>query len=159
MHLFVLRHGIADAQASADFDRHLTLEGRQQFSRAVRGLQSLGIELDRVLHSPLVRAVETAELLEPLLTGSRDVLPALADAPGELLLEALAGAGERVALVGHEPWQSQVVAWLTCGDRRLGPAFHLSKGAVVRLQGKPEASGMHMTGYWRPDLLGALGSA
>ena len=157
MQVLVIRHGIADGLASSDFDRCLTPEGAAQFALGVRGLAHLGERLDRVLHSPMLRAVETAELLEPLLDGPREVLEALAEAPHEQLFEALASGGERVALVGHEPWQSQLVGWLACGERRFGSAFHLSKGAVVRLEGQPQPGAMRVTGYWNSDLLQALG--
>lgn len=159
MQVFVMRHGIADGHASSDFDRRLTPEGAAQFALGVQGLEQLGVTLDHVLHSPLLRAVETAELLEPLTRGPREVLNALADAPDERLFEALARTGERVALVGHEPWQSQTAAWLACGELRFGSALHLSKGAVVRLEGQPRPGAMHITGYWNSELLQALGRA
>ena len=133
MKVYAIRHGIADAHAATDFDRRLTAEGREKFQASVRGLERLGVQLDQVFHSPLLRAVETAELLEPVLDGPLTVLDALADPPDERLYHALERAPERVALVGHEPWLSQFVAWLTCGERRLGPAVHLSKGTVVKL--------------------------
>jgi phosphohistidine phosphatase len=157
MHVYVIRHGIADAHAASDFDRRLTAEGRERFAASVRGLERLGVRLDQVLHSPLLRAVETAELLEPLLDGPLTVLDALADAPDERLFHALERAPEHVALVGHEPWLSQFVAWLACGERRFGPAFHLSKGAVVRLEGRPHPGDASLTGFWKSGLLRKLG--
>ena len=157
MQVFVMRHGIADGLAPSDFDRRLTPEGAEQFALGVRGLARLDVQLARILHSPLLRAVETAELLEPLCAGRREALDALVDAPDERVLEALAGAGPSVALVGHEPWQSRLVAWLIAGEQRLGPALHLSKGAVVQLEGQPRPGSMRLKGFWSSRLLQALG--
>ena len=36
--------------------------------------------------------------------------------------------GERVALVGHEPWMGELVAWLTTGAPPHGSVFALSAG-------------------------------
>ena len=157
MKIFVIRHGIADGRAATDAERRLTPEGRERFGLEVRGLQRLGVQLDTVWHSPLARAVETAEMLEPLLRGRREVLEALADEPDGALLEALERGGEHTALVGHEPWQSQLVSWLVTGDPRRGPAFHLPKGAVVRLEGRPLPGQAQLSGFWGPKLLAALG--
>lgn len=159
MKVFVIRHGIADGHASSDFDRRLTPEGREKFAASVRGLQRLGIQLDGVFHSPLTRAVETAQLLEPILSGAMTELEALAEAPDERLFHALETGPERVALVGHEPWLSQLVGWMACGELRLGPAFRLSKGTVVRLEGQPRPGDTHLTGYWKSGLLRKLGDA
>ena len=71
MELFLIRHGIA-APGSAvlsDAERPLTPQGRERFAQAVMGLQRLGVRLDRLYHSPWLRAVETATLLRPVLDG------------------------------------------------------------------------------------------
>ncbi len=156
MRLYVIRHGIAVRGGHADADRPLTPEGSERFALAARGLGNLGVRFDAVLHSPLLRAVQTAELLDALLVGRRSTLEALAHAPSGVLLDALTEA--RVALVGHEPWQSELTAWLTLGERSLGSCFAFDPGMVVALEGRAEPGAMMLTGLWRPDLLGVLGS-
>jgi phosphohistidine phosphatase len=155
MQLYVVRHGIA-APAPTDADRALSEEGRELFALGVRGLGRLGVRLERVVSSPLLRAVETAELLAPLLTGERAQAEALAHAPSRETLECIAGDAA-VALVGHEPWQSELIAWLTTDQRGLGGRFALKKGAVALLEGRPEPGGMTLAGMWRPEVLQALG--
>ena len=52
-----------------DAERPLTPQGRERFAQAVLGLQRLEVRLDRLYHSPWLRAVETAALLRPILEG------------------------------------------------------------------------------------------
>lgn len=156
MRLYVIRHGIAGHGATSDADRALTSTGRARFEGAVRGLDALGVRLDEVLSSPLVRAVQTAELLEPLLEGERRPIEELAHAPSGALLDTL--SADRTALVGHEPWQSELVAWLVTGERGRGYGFAFDPGMVVALEGRPEPGHMRLEGLWRPSLLELLGS-
>ena len=155
MQLLVIRHGLA-AGGPTDADRPLTAEGRELFALGVRGLGRLGLRLDRAVSSPLRRAVETAELLEPLLDGERTEAEALAHAPAKATLDCI-GEGESVALVGHEPWQSELIAWLVADQRGLGGHFTMRKGAVALLEGRPAPGGMTLAGMWRPEVLQALG--
>jgi phosphohistidine phosphatase len=156
MRLYVIRHGVAASGGYSDADRPLTAAGRERFARGVRGLDALGVRIDLALSSPLVRAVQTAELLDPLVDGERAVSETLAHAPSGALLDAL---GEpRMALVGHEPWQSALVAWLVTGERSMSHGFSFDPGMVVALDGHAEPGRMLLAGVWQPDLLEVLGS-
>lgn len=158
--LLVVRHAIAeDAAASGrDSDRELTREGRERMQAAVRGLRALDLRVDRVLHSPWARARQTAELLAPLCEG-RPPLRAcdeLAQPPGKALLALL--DAPRLAVVGHEPWVSQLVAWLACGTPERAGAFEFRKGSVARLEGEPRPGGMVLRALWPPATLRRLGA-
>jgi phosphohistidine phosphatase len=157
MRLYLIRHGAAGS-APVDAERELTPEGRARFEGQVRGLARLGVRFERVLSSPLVRAVQTAELLEPLLEPgrlcARGLAEALAREPAAELLELCTGAS--LALVGHEPWQSQLAAWLVAGERR-GTIFTLEPGGVLALEGEPRPGRMTLQGYWRPEELVRIG--
>ena len=159
MLLYVIRHGIAGPSPTSDADRELTDEGRRRMRAEARALELLGVRVDRLLHSPLVRAVQTAELLEPLLApgGSREVYEPLAHEPSTALFEGLGPGHLAVALVGHEPWQSRLAGWLVSGDRR-GSPFSLRPGAVVVLEGEPMPGGMLLRSCWTPDDLVAIGA-
>jgi phosphohistidine phosphatase len=135
MDLYVIRHAVAEPRREdlPDADRALTDKGRSRFTRGVRGMGRLGIRFERVLHSPWRRAMETAELLVPLLDGTSRVTNLLAESPTGRLLEEL--GGDAVAVVGHEPWLGELVAWLVIGDTSAGDRFVLDKGAVVHLRG------------------------
>jgi phosphohistidine phosphatase len=158
MHLFVIRHAIA-AEPSPDRPdaaRPLTPEGRDRFVQAVRGARKLGWRFERLYHSPLVRAVQTAELLRPLLDGTMVVLPDLARAPDEEMLAHL--EGERVAVVGHEPHLGSLVAWLVAGTALRGERFCFKKGGFAELEGELRPGGMTLHGLVAPKLLRRLGS-
>src|SRR5215470_7935206 len=157
MELFVIRHGIAvpGSMLLADADRPLTPKGRKRLSEEVLGLQCLKVRLDRLYHSPWLRAVETAELLAPVLDGKAVCSPALARAPSQELLEAL--VGERVAVVGHEPWMGELVAWLTTGAPLHGSVFAFKRGGVAWLEGQPQPGQMVLQAFLPPKVLRQLG--
>lgn len=163
MNLFVVRHAIAEDRepGTPDAERALTRRGRERFEVAVRGMQRLGLEFDEVLHSPLRRAVETAELLAPVSSGRVVACRWLAESPGPELLEELGrhAADGSLALVGHEPWVSELVAWLVTADREHGADFAMKKGAVAWLAGSPEPGGMALGGYFAPKILRRAGRA
>lgn len=154
MNLYLIRHAPAE-EGPLDEARPLSPEGERRFKKAVRGLGRLGVRLDRLYHSPLLRAVQTANLLAPLLEGESEVAPALAEPPGEGVLDLLR-EGERVGLVGHEPWLSQLAAWLAFGDPQLGEGLALKKGGVAWLQGEARPGGMRLRALFPPRVLRAL---
>src|SRR5262245_28298361 len=63
MDLVVVRHAIAEERSAGlpDEERALTPRGRRRMRLAVDGLRRLKLRFDRVLHSPLKRAAQTAE--------------------------------------------------------------------------------------------------
>lgn len=158
MQLTLVRHAPAAPSSSgergADAARALTPEGRKKFLRLRAALEQADLRFDRMLHSPLLRAVETAELLMPLVDGPAQAEPLLAVAPGEALLARL--EGERPVLVGHQPWLGELLAWLVLADRELGHAFEWKKGGLALLSGDPVPGGMHVVGFLPPGLLRRL---
>ncbi len=145
MELAVIRHAVAEPHGPdlPDAERALTKEGRKKFRAAVDGMRALDLRFDRVLHSPLRRAVETADLLAPLIDGDTEVTDWLARPPGPELVGLLAGT-ERVALVGHEPWLSELVAMLVVGTGASSSRFILGKGSATLLEGIPTVGAMHL---------------
>ena len=62
--LYLVRHAIAEAggdDGPEDAERPLTREGVARMRDGVAGLRALGVKVDIVCTSPLVRAVKTAE--------------------------------------------------------------------------------------------------
>jgi phosphohistidine phosphatase len=153
MRLTLIRHAIAEEGAD-DAARALSKEGRKRFRREVEALEALGVRFSRVLHSPKRRAVETAELLRPLVGGELVEVALLAHAPSEELFEAM--TGDDLALVGHEPHLSTLLAMLVSGDRTLGARVELKKGAVAMLEGEPRPGGMALLALLPPKVLRSL---
>ena len=172
MDLFLIRHAIAlDASPSgSDEARPLSPKGRRRFAQSVDGLAHLGLSFDLLLHSPWLRALETAELLAGLVRGETRVTPGLAEPPGRPLLAELTGAGaapvdtkgrlarapRRVAAVGHEPWLSELAAWLVLEDPEAGRQLNLGKGGVLWLRGEPAPGEMKLHALLTPKLVRSL---
>ena len=135
--LYLVRHAVAAPRGEEwpdDARRPLTARGVARFKGAVEGLGTLGVEVDEIFTSPLVRARQTAALLAAGLAGSPPVRVLDALSPGHapgFVVTALARAARRrrVALVGHEPGLGELAAHLI-GARRPLP---FRKGGVCRI--------------------------
>jgi phosphohistidine phosphatase len=164
--LWLIRHAPAEPTPAErrDAERALKPAGAHRFARAVRGMRRLDLRFERVLHSPLLRALQTADLLRPVLDGRTEVTPWLSAPPGDALLALVRnGPAGRTALVGHEPHLSQLAAWLTLDGATheaiaRADLFRLQKGGVVHLAGDLRPGGMTLIGFLPPRLLERIGS-
>ncbi len=140
MELFLIRHAeaapLGEAGVQDDAERPLTQAGRDQCKPMAEALLRIGVKLDRVATSPLLRARQTAE---ELLNYWSAPLPALDEcdalAPGakpRKLARYLwkKGAGS-VALVGHMPDLAEHAAWLI-GSKKA--QLQLAKAGVARIE-------------------------
>lgn len=135
--LYLVRHARAAERGEEwpdDGKRPLTPQGIDRFQQVVRGLSVLGVTIDIVLTSPLVRARQTADLLAAGLRPhpSVDVLDVLA--PGTPVADVIAALArtrraKSIACVGHEPDLGVLAARLV-GARR---ALPLKKGGICRI--------------------------
>ena len=124
MRIVLVRHAEA-APGSPDEFRTLTAEGVEQAQQLGERLREQGIEPDAVLTSPLLRARETGAALGFGAPEAHDAL-----APGatdEDVRGAVAGRGEIVIVVGHQPDCGRIATALGAGP---DPAFPPA-GAVV----------------------------
>jgi phosphohistidine phosphatase len=117
--VFLIRHAeaIQETLSLADPHRHLTATGRQQARALGDRLRWHDCEPTHLWSSPLVRAIQTAELVATGLGCDRaiEAMPALApDENPRSVVTALATlpADAIVVLVGHEPGLSAVGALL-----------------------------------------------
>ncbi len=163
MHLFVVRHGIAeDAKPGQDdASRALTHSGTRKLRRSIQGVRELGWRFERVLTSPWLRATQTADLLAPVSDHSPITTELLCKSPQSELLALIAEVTaptkkqHGTAVVGHEPWLGELVAWLAFGDRRHGDQIDFKKGGVVWLDGTSVAGGMQIRAIVTPRILRA----
>lgn len=119
MKIFLVRHGDADAEIPeglGDEGRALTAKARLATQQHFSALTERFGELDLILTSPLVRCVQTAQILaistgyEGLLRAHRSLLPEVpVGAQGALLAEMPAPS---VVLVGHQPSMGALAAHL-----------------------------------------------
>jgi phosphohistidine phosphatase len=156
MKLYLIRHAPAEPRGGPGEDaaRQLSKKGRKRWARAARGLDRLGVRFDSVVHSPMLRAVDTAEEILRRCAGVSAVSARLAEAPGiELLAEI---SGECVALVGHEPWLSELAGLLVLGAPAQGSRILLKKGSVLCLDGELRPGGMQVTALLPMKVLAAI---
>lgn len=155
--LWLVRHAPAQEAGDDDAGRALSERGRRRFERVTLGLDALGVEFDHLLTSPLLRARQTAQLIAGHAREEPRVLEALAAAPDAELLAAIgACAGSSVALVGHEPWLSQLLSWLVLGSRDAPAGLAFKKGGLAWLSGEPAPGGMRLRAFLPPRVLRAL---
>lgn len=136
MQVFLIRHADAahETLVLSDPQRHLTALGRQQARALGDRLRWHDCMPTHIWSSPLVRAVQTAELIASNLhvTTPVETLPALApDDHPRHVLAALAAlpTGSVVMLVGHEPGLS-AVGQLVLGQSELAS---LAKAEAARI--------------------------
>jgi phosphohistidine phosphatase len=155
MQLYVIRHAIAEAAAAGqdDASRDLTETGARRFRAEVKGLRTLGWTFDRVLTSPWLRAKRTAELLEPLSEEKPIETALLTDSPSRELLALLAEKSvDSLAVVGHEPWLTELIQWLVLADPHRD-SLTLKKGGIAWLEGEPVPGAMKLRALIPPKLL------
>jgi phosphohistidine phosphatase len=123
MMLYLLRHAEA-GEAPRDEDRELTEHGHAQAAAAAAGIDWLNLNLTSILSSPLPRATQTAQPVARVLGLALETVEALA--PGQDPsdgLAVLAGRGDRLLLVGHEPQLSGIIGLVTDGRARMRKAM------------------------------------
>lgn len=154
MLVFLIRHAeaIDETLELRDPHRHLTEQGRVQARALGERLRWHDCTPSEVWTSPLVRAVQTAELVLATVGGQGPVLAEPALSPGgdvrPLVQRLLAGKASSVALVGHEPILSGLGALLT-GRADFGA---LGKAEAVRLDGQDGGQADGRAGFrvrWR----------
>lgn len=137
--LYVIRHGIADDAADHgghDEERMLTKKGKDRVSGLAKYLDNIGVRLDVVISSPLVRAVETAEIVRKKCSDSKEITITDMLKPGgscdNLIgyLNKVQGM-ESIAIVGHEPFLSGFISYSLSRSRH--PYVLMKKAGVALL--------------------------
>lgn len=159
MKLYIMRHGPAEdeAQTGRDADRALTLTGRDRVRSVANLLVAEGEAPLAILTSPLVRALQTAEIVASVAHGHKhaDKHEAASEAPsveirGELapgsrpraMLGALVRAGrKRIMVVGHEPDLSVLVEELVGATLPEGMLKAMVVGIKLTPDPAPEGQG------------------
>jgi phosphohistidine phosphatase len=119
MHVYVLRHGIAEDAKSGESDsnRALTPEGRKKLSSVLERAESAGVAPSVILTSPYLRAKQTARMAAQAFDREDAVIETSALVPSgspELVWDEISEyrAEAQVMVVGHEPLLSELVSYL-----------------------------------------------
>ena len=146
MKLYLIRHGIAvePTEHLPDADRPLTVRGQEKIKAIAGQLRALHLKFDRLLASPLLRAQETASLLQHQNL-TKYVEPWDGLSPGQPLQGWLTWyASERsdtlqhLALVGHEPdlstWANQLLWGIPGESDRCESPLQLKKAGIIGVE-------------------------
>ena len=164
MNLYLMRHGEAlsksEARVSTDAERPLAPDGIRTvegMAKRLKALRTRGVAY--VLTSPLLRAMQTAELVvKGLGTPSRvELCDALApDAEPERFVAALKGrnGAEAVVAVGHQPLLGRIVARLAFAAKRDSLTIQPAGVVWLELPEFPASEVGVMRGFWNPESLG-----
>jgi len=163
--LYIMRHGLAVARGSVGFaddaQRPLQPEGKEKMREIAEGLKRVGLELDWVVSSPLVRAVETARIIAESLASSATVDVCDAMGPGGSHEEVIAFLAKRpgrtrVLVVGHEPDLSELAARLIGAGSHANLGFKKGGCCMISFEEFPPRSPGQLTWWLTPRLLRKL---
>jgi len=147
----LIRHAEAGDDAPRDESRALTVRGRTDARRLGRALARRGVRFTLMITSPLVRAVQTAEIVAAEVgyrgrMSADDALEPEAAASEVVALLARLPDEKSVALVAHEPILSAVAAALLHKPRY--PSLRKAEALRIRLADGPTKEGSLR---WRVD--------
>jgi phosphohistidine phosphatase len=124
--LILFRHGLAVdremalAQKMEDSARPLTSKGREKTEKMAKLLKSMDVDIDILVSSPLVRAMQTAQILFPIVK-SKDIYECaelVPSAPPQAFAQWLKSHAQNatcILAVGHEPQLSVFASWALAG--------------------------------------------
>jgi phosphohistidine phosphatase len=166
MKLLVIRHAIAeDPEAFAktgedDALRPLTKAGRKKMRRAAKGIHRLVPNLDVLASSPLVRAIQTAEIVASRYQGLQTIQIAQLTPrkPLQALQQWLATqpADATVGLVGHEPHLGTFVSWMLTGLQESFVIFKKGGACLLEITGEVRAGRAKLHWFLKPSQLRKL---
>lgn len=139
LELYLIRHGIAadPENYTNDAERPLTDEGKQKTKKVAKRLSDLKLQFDLILTSPLLRARQTAEILQASGLSSHLEESEQLTFDGDLYnwlnwLETWRQTGGTcLALVGHQPILGDWAETLVWGNPRGG--LILKKAGAIGL--------------------------
>jgi phosphohistidine phosphatase len=152
MLLYLVRHAKA-GEGADDARRELTPQGERAAQRMARALERGKIQVDRLQHSGLVRARQTAEILQRAVGGRIEAATDLN--PSTDVMEVAQrlddGEGESVMLVGHLPFMGRLAGYLLTGDRD-ADILHFRTASVACLSGVSR-EGWQLEWFLEPDVV------
>lgn len=138
--LYLIRHAIAEDLkiGESDSTRKLTELGRQKMKAISKSYTKiLPSEVEVLIHSPYVRARETADILGQDIKFKnrfefKDMTP---DSEPEDLIQYLKSFKSHLSfvVVGHEPHLTKLASKILFKTERYPTPFHLKKGGLIHI--------------------------
>ncbi len=165
--IIIVRHAIAEnpkeafIRGKSDAVRYLSIEGIEKLEQATEGLIKILPQIDLIATSPLLRAVETADILFKHLK-AKDIITTKLLKPGinkkELISWIQKQTAETVLIVGHEPDLGKLASWLLCG--KAITAFKIKKAGamLIKTNGTLKPKSCTLKWFLTPKQLRILGA-
>jgi phosphohistidine phosphatase len=157
MNVYVVRHAEAlpvGGIVTHDSQRRLSPRGEEDARLMGRALVHLDPNVEVVVTSPLVRAMETGEIIgeeisdHPIMHVTESLAPGLAGKA--LMREILAlSAGASIVVVGHQPDMSSFVSFLIGGN--LDTSVVMSPGTIANVIVEPARPVGHLSWLISPE--------
>ncbi len=135
MELSFLRHGDAENHAPSDFDRKLTDKGIKDISRLGALLSKTEASFDIIFSSPLIRAIETAEIIANTLDIKYHIVQETRLECGAHLLDIKAilkeySSHNKILFVGHAPDMGYITSELLNVNNKI----NFKKGSILKME-------------------------
>jgi len=155
--LVFMRHGLAmparEPGARGDADRRLSPEGKAQIEISSKRLNELGFLPGVTISSPLLRAVETADIAAAMFPAARRVEEPALVFPSSLpnILKAITSAAAGapfVLVIGHQPTLGALCGFLLGTD-----GLHLTTGSFgyLKFPGAPGSGKAELIDSFSPE--------
>ena len=137
MRIFIMRHTEAQPpeEVDQDEDRTITVKGEKKIRKAAKGLRRLDIFPERILSSPLKRALQTSEIIADELGFTADIeaVDELSpESPPEEMIKVLRELSQdQIILIGHLPLLGDIASGLI--GIRAKDRIVLKKGGLLRI--------------------------
>ena len=160
MTLYLMRHAealsMSQAGVGSDEDRPLSARGIDAASRAGRAMKGAGLQADRMLISPLLRARQTAEQVAAELGCADRIEVCRALQPGcvpEQFFEALREHHEAgvVIAVGHQPLLGEIAYQMASGKGGQAPSIQPAEIVRAQLVDFPRSTRAVVLARWDPE--------
>lgn len=135
MKIYCVRHGEAE-ESDVDPERPLTEHGVSDIESIARFMGEAGLHIDHMLHSPKLRAVQTAQIFASYLQADQvNECDTLLDEDNDiqLLVDMIPAWHGDTMLVGHLPYMYKLISALVLGQADFYPIVNYPPGTVVCL--------------------------
>ena len=151
MRLYVVQHGDALAK-DVDPERRLSEQGRADITRLKAWLTANDVAVSRICHSGKTRALQTAELLEPVLKSGGEMQPTDGlgpNDPPEVFLERLQNDDEDILIASHLPFVARVLSQAVTGSPEQ-QLVEFRPGSIAVVE-RDVSGAWHLICFARPD--------
>jgi phosphohistidine phosphatase len=151
MALYLVQHGKNEPK-SVDPQKGLSPEGRQEVARIGEVAAGYGVRVDRIVHSGMRRAAQTAEILAQYLKPSRGAAFMEGIKPLDDVVPVADGFAwdVNIMIVGHLPFLERLVSHLILGSDR--PVFRLQNGGILCLERETETGAVVILWSLMPNI-------